>query len=270
MSEVKNNHVLREFFSEHVYISPLQASRELQRRRKNHKLRQEVEFFLNSDIPDVLRDEPKAVLARNIISPNNLFFEFLRLAKKTGLDAWCLEFISDKFCAENPDKYYLGKLCFDAGIGKGGGEKLSTLKVIDLNKSEGKKMHDVYTLWGENLVDFHHGITKKIVPLGGNFFNATDWIERNGCVARKFYARFLALFLCHGILFENYLMDDHPLIDDLFMPSIKTLYDRFGIYPLIVPIVPIDQEENYKKWLRYSAEIKEHVFSERRVERIIS
>jgi hypothetical protein len=246
---------LERFFCEKIYLTPSQASEEIFRRRNNPELLQKVRDYLKDELPACFQVAPKAILARVLASPNFEFFEFQKLARMANLEGWCLEYTHDKFRAENFDKYYLGKLCFNHGIGKKGGEKISTFKTIDFNQAEGKNIHTVTTLWDEGFVDFHHRILSMSTLKHANFEDASEWIIKKGKKSKVFYPYYLSLFICHGVLFENFLLEDKPLIEEMFMPALKIVYEKFGFYPLIVPLSPIEREYDLY-WKQYPAEVE--------------
>jgi hypothetical protein len=248
---------LEKFLVEKIYVTPTQAARELEKRRANKELLREVMKFLEGKLPTTLQKSPKAVLARVLATPNFEYLEFLRLAQEAKMEPWCLEYTEDKFRAENFDKYYLGKLFFNYGIGKKGGEKLSAKKVIDFDAAEGKLIKNIETLWGENFVDFHHRLVCSVLPDGGHFEDASWWIDENGKKSSLFYPYYLALFLCHGVLFENFLLEDKPLIEDMFLPAVSTIFEKFQLYPLVVPLSCIEQEYDIH-WRHYPSEVEGH------------
>lgn len=249
---------LEKYFSENIYLTPSEAHRELIRRRKDSILLREVVTFLKNGIPEVLQDFPKAILARTLTTPNHEFFEFHRLAQEAGLEGWCLEYSQDKFRAENFDKYYLGKLYFNGGVGKKGGQRLSTLRVVDFDNAEGKSIDSIETLWGESLVGFHHRLVEQVAPHEARFSDASQWVLQNGKKSDSFYPYYLALFLCHGVLFENFLLEDKPLIEKMFLPAIHILREKFNLFPLIVPLSPLEREYDLY-WRQYPSFVKEVV-----------
>lgn len=227
------------------------AKKEIWKRWNDKKLRKKVEDFLGGDIPEPLKKKPKAVLMRHVTSPNNEFFRYKDFAKISGLDPLCLEYLGDKFIPENSGKYHLGKLYFCNGIGKKWGEKLSVEKIIDFDKSEGKKILDVKTNWGENLVGFHHNILNKSVKgFKNNNFDVTHIYQNNGKVPSHYYNFCFSLFVRNGILFENYLVsnEEKKFTEEVILPIFKKVTKIFGVKPLIVPIVPIECEADMYWW----------------------
>jgi len=239
------------------------AKEEIWRRWNDKELRKKVDEFINNDVPEMFKQAPRTILARHVLSPNFELFRFLELSKLIELKSLCLEYIHDKFVACNIDKYHLCKLFFYHGDGKHGGANISAQKVIEFEQAEGKKINELKTLWGDNLVEFHHKLIQSL-QLNSNvdFFDISQHYKRNGEVAEKYYEYFLALLICYGVLFENYLLD-HKMagfVENILMPNFKKIKKKFGVKPLIVPLVPADDEEHLY-WRHYPTNVKKSIDS---------
>jgi len=245
-----------------IYISTEEAKIEIWKRWNDKELRKRVDEFLKNDIPDFLREEPRAILARFITSPNFELKHFLERADEISLRPLSLEYLNDKFVAENIDKYYLAKMYFHDKAGKNGGYNLTTLKVVDFNNAEGKKISDLQTNFNDcSLVDFHHNLT-DLCGFNIDSFDISEYYARNGFVASGYYSYFFALFICYGVLFENYLLDQVQIkiTRDVVLPNFKRISDIFGVKPLIVRLGPDRMEEDLY-WRHYSKLVKDEVDS---------
>jgi len=246
-----------DFNIDDIYTSLEDAREEVWRRWNDKVLRAKVEEVLGGDIPEVFRDMPRAVLARHILSPNFETFHFLEKAMSINLKPLCLEYLADKFVSVNKDKYFLGNLFFFNGIGKNGGRRLSSLKIIDFNKADGKKLYDVQTMNGENFIQLHHKITENFQFEDIERFDISNFFKKNGTYARNYYYHYLVLFVCFGILFENFIEEeDYALITKcILIPNYKKVIHDFGVKPLIVRIVKKEQE-NDLYWRYYPEDVK--------------
>lgn len=253
------NEAIDDFSVEEIY-TPLEVAKEEIWRRWNDKdLRKKVEKYLNNSIPEIMLDSPRAILARHIASPNNEFIKYLDLAKDIELKPICLEYLEDKFRAENQDKYFLGKMFFCDGIGKKNGKRLEAEKVINFDCSEGKKLVDIRTLQGDNFVDFHHNLFQGIFDeYEESIIDESLWIKKNGGGPKFFYEKFFSLFICYGVLFENYLenKNEKEFTNNLVIPTFKKVYDIFGVKPLVVKMYPLGSE-NDLFWRHYPINIIE-------------
>jgi len=246
---------------EDIYTPLSVAKKELLRRRKDKKLKKKVDDFLGKSIPNFLKGKPRALLVRQITSPDIEFFQFLDLIKLISLKPLFVEFKEDKFTSCNPDKYYRCKLVFFNGKGKNGGNKIHSKKIADIDLFDGKKIKQVKTIWKNSLLDFHHNLIKKACPSAThNIVDVSNWVKKNGKTADKFYLKYLTWFVYHGILFENFAIKDKDsaFTKKIVLPSIKKIEKEFGLKPLIVPVVPVeDQDDNF--WWYYSEKIEKMI-----------
>jgi hypothetical protein len=237
------------------------AKKEIWRRWNDKELRKKVEDYLGGDIPHFLKKEPKSVLVRYVFTPDFEFMYFLDLAKSTGLDYVLPEYSDDKFVAGNSDKYHLARLFFHNGNGKNGGDKITTSNVINFNESEGKKFNEIKTVNGKKFVDFHHELLKEFCPdTDKKIVDFNPWFNEKKKISKKYYDYYLTLFLAHGILFENFLRDKGEIefTSKMVLPSFKKLEKIFGVKPLIVPIVPLE-DENCLYWWCYPRKVEERL-----------
>lgn len=254
---VDNKTLLEDF----LYTSIPDALAEMNRRREDKVLVKHVEDYLDNTIPPHLAREAHAVLARHITTPNYELSRFLNVPDSTGLPPLFFEYLHDKLIYKNPFKYYLGKLLFYIGTGKKGGMKLESLAVIDFNSSHGKPISEVSTLWGEPLVDFHHGMFLARYPqFKDHIYDASDWYAVQGKVPANYYKKFLALFICHGILFENFLTDAKEIdfTRQIVLPAFAEVWKEFGLKPLVVALEPTHIEEDVF-WYSHPHEMKAQV-----------
>lgn len=246
-----------------VLYTPLrEAQEELDRRRCDAHLNAAVQEFLNGNVLEPLRDTPRAVIARSVVSPN---YETRRFADVVyghkKLEPLFLEYRHDKFATNNEAKRMMGRLYFYHGKGRSGDMRTHSLNVVNFSESNGERISAVKTLWGQNFVDFHHEyFDTKYQRLSHTFFDASDWLHEHGAHAAEYYRAFLALFIRHGILFENLLLDEkeRAFTTQIFLPSFISLHQTFGLKPLIVPLTPTDVEE-HPFWLCYPSSDKDYV-----------
>lgn len=236
----------RQKFNSFVYSSPEQAINELKKRKKNKELAKKILFILHGNIPEPLKEEPKAILFRQLATPNYELRRFVSIADALNLKPLFWEYHNDKFVPKNEVKYYLGMMAFARGRGKKGGLIRDYSGVIDFNSSNGKKMSDIKTVWGEDLISFHHSLfstTYRKMPIDC-FFDASDWLNNNGSTAIDYYKAYLTLFISHGILFENVMLDTKELnfTKDIFLPAFIEVEKMTGFKPLIVALEPTDIE----------------------------
>jgi hypothetical protein len=243
---------------EKIYTPLSVAKEEIWRRWNDKALRKKVEDFLGGNLPEFLKEEPRAYLARNITSPNFELKYFIDLTREIGLESAFIEHANDKFVAKNSDKYHLARMHFHNGNGRKNGDKISALNIIDFNKCQGEKICKMKTIWGENFINFHHRILKNNYP---DSFKSIIDISKIAFLKNKkmtdCYDKYLALFIYSGVLFENFLLKKGPgdLTTTIVIPAVLKLEKVFGIKPLIVPLSPIDEQANLYWWC-YSEKIR--------------
>lgn len=247
----------RGLFNEFVY-TPLEDALTILRERWEDPAIPTPDF-----IPPVLASGFKAVIFRQLVTPNYEIRRFVNLIDSLDLDPVFWEYHSDKFTSNNEWKHSLGKMFFYKGHGKKGGMKVDSLNVIDFNRFNGKRLSEVETTWGESLVDFHHDLieqTFRKVP--GEFFDASAWFAQRGGSAKDYYASFLSLFIKHGILFENFMLDEKEteFTEQIFLPAFMSVYRETGLKPLIVSLEPTDIEGDLF-WMCHPHESRAYVDS---------
>lgn len=239
----------RKKFDDYLYFADIEdALVELKRRREDKGLQAKVEEYLAEvGIPEPFRHEPRLTLFRQLATPNIEVSRFLIIADGVEMKPLFLEYFDDKFTSNNEWKLYLGKLAFYEGVGKKGGDKINYKTIIDFNTYNGDPIKDVQTLWGESLVDFHHRLFDVNYSHHAKdfFYDGSDWFHRCGGKAELYYRYVLALFICHGILFENLILSDESELNfgkNAFIPAFRFMIEKFGVKPIIVPISPTEIE----------------------------
>lgn len=243
--------------------TPLSVAKEEIRRRWNDKaLRKKVEEFLGGDVPEAFlnNDEPIAVLVRYIASPNFELGYFLDIAKTIDLHPVLIEYSDDKFVAKNSSKYHLGNLFFERNVNrKSFDTDCYNRKIVDFNKFEGKHFNSITTVTNEPFVNFHHRILFKMFPeIKGKVSDFSDWFNRTRFISKEYYyLYYLALFVCHGILFENFLLnkEEADFTKKKVIPSLFKIEEMFGVKPLIVPLQSFESETQ-KTWCWYPKSIE--------------
>lgn len=254
--EIKKLTKDKKAFNEFVYTPLDEAITELVRRTKDDSI-----STINNPISHI-KAELKAIIFRHVATPNYEIRRFISLVDGTTvLKPVILEYLDDKFTNLNEWKYSLGKLTFYKGRDSKGGFKTESKSIIDFNKSNGKSISSLNTLWGESLVDFHHDKFKEVYPkFHKNTFDMSDWLNKNGHSAKNYYISFLKIFIKHGILFEDFLLNGQELefTKKIILPALIKIRKETGLKPLIVSLESAEIDNN-KFWLSHPFEDKEVV-----------
>lgn len=251
-------------------LTPLdEAVEELRRRRSDPELLKKVEEYLDSDIPEHFAQGPILYLARHIATPNFETLRFLHLVEPIEIPAIIGEDLKDRFVAKNQLKYALGKLSVSTGISMKDGackETYERVTVIDFNAANGKPFTEIRTLWGEPLASFHSGLFASLVQHPVRIIDESAWIdrqERGNLLAH--YRKFLALFIVHGILFEDYALEDKEearFIEGVLRPAFRHVERVFGCRPLIAQLTPTSVE-SAEFWISYPQKVLDIVKGKR-------
>ncbi len=238
----------------HLYTELDIACIEIQKRWTDGRLRKEISSFIG-DIPKCFKTQPKAVLFRNIVTPDHEFERFISLTEKTSLVPLAIEYTNDKFSTRNQDKIGLIKMPIFEKRNKHQ-EAVFQYKIIaNIQENDNKKFSEIRTKSGEHLVSFHHNLLKQSSPADLECFDLSTWIDINGNQPREYYKKFFAFFLCHAILFESYVTNsDEALFEnEVILPAFYFIEKKFGIKPLITPLLPCTDD---KYWWCFSKSIQ--------------
>ena len=239
-----------------LYTTKEEVIAELKKRWKDKELDNKLVKFLNGNIPEFLLGEPRAILPRQLTTPDNEFMTFFKKSEELGLKPVGFEFLDDIFITTNHGKACLGKMIFYEGIDKNGRAITSSIHSIDLSgPNEKKKIKDIKTLWGENFVEFHHRILKEKYDI--EVFDQSKWYNDMGGKAKIYYKYYIALLAVKNVLFENFAEGrEEKFLDEVFLPAIEFVKKEFGVKPLIMPIAPPEDTNNIY-WWSYPKNIKD-------------
>lgn len=253
----------RSLFSDFIYTPLEEAVSEFKKRQGDIQLTKIIESDLKTIIPSILKENECMILSRPVATPNYEFRRFISIGDTLEFKPIVWEYTDSKFVPQNETKYALARMGFFNGKGKKGGMKINYANVINIQNSSGKKISEIETVWKENLVDFHHNLFIKegYIPQKNIFYyNASDWYRESGNNALECYPHFLALFLKHGILFENFLLDvkEYNFTKDIFLPAFLNVFKKTGLKPLIVALEPT-QIEGDRFWSCYPNNLESDV-----------
>lgn len=227
------------------YYSITEAKEELLRRRKNQKLRKMVKNFLG-EVPPPLARSPRAVIGRSVIVPNHEVLYFIDIAHLTKLRPLVLEDTTDRFVTNNRGKMCIVKPRFYKNLDKAWNIVNTAHTIVRLEDVQGKRFNQISTVWGENIVLFYHNIVAQEIP-HLEIFEDVQWYQQTfqkTVGIKEYYKYYLAFFIRHGILFENFIEEgyEQKFTTDVVIPAAQYIHKIFGHHPLIVRLLP--QEES--------------------------
>ena len=244
----------RNVFDSFLYTHWSDVPSELEKRASDPVLKKYVSALIQEDLPSPMTAGPVMALFRHTATSN---FETLRFGMCAEvldhLRPYIFEFSNDKFNDRNEAKYHLGKMHFHKGTDKFGASIHEAVRIIDFNSNNNVPLKDVRTLWGKSFLDLHRELFNQSIPhLAQSRFDMSNWLQRHGPSAREYYKPFLALFLAHGVLFDNYMLEGKEALftREVILGALLELHHECGYRPLIVSLEPTNREGD-DFWLAY-------------------
>ena len=242
-----------------------EAVAEIQFRQLDSNLKQHVEKYLGGVIPEHFANGPILYMARHVATPNFETLRFLHIHEPRGLKIVIGQDPRDLFVTQNTLKRSLGKLPIFKGITrneKGYHEQYQMKSIIDFNASNGRAFNTISTLWGEGIVDFHRRLFSKVTEHPVCIEDDSIWIDQNhrGNMLEH-YKKFLALFLYHGVLFEDFFFEeDKNFVETILRPAVEHIEAEFGYQPLISQLNPNTLETD-RFWISYPKKVLDVITS---------
>ena len=241
-----------------IYLSLDEAREELHRRWGNPELKNQIEAELGDGLLLGFNDKPRAVLTRQISSPDNGFAFFYQGAKYINASPYCWEFHGDMFVSFNDEKKGFGRL----RLTHEDGTRIFA-DIMNFQAHEKKKLSEIVLKTGESLVDFHHGLLKVAGYDDVEGSDNTQWFHSIGS-AKEYYYYWLLHFVAHGVLFETFLNEGDPHEDaftnTIVLPAIEIIKEKTGLAPMVVKLYPEHQDELEDfYWWSYPAHINKHL-----------
>lgn len=231
-----------------IYTSLEDVKVELKKRRLDFDLMKKVEEELGDKLIPEFKTELRAVSFRQICTPDNGFELFYNSAISLGLKPLVLEYHKDLFVHFNDEKKGLGRLRLLLEDGS-----RVTVDIINFFESEKKKLDEVALKADGNLLQFHHKLFVVANYNGVDLYDNSAWFKSFNNAA-DYYYYLLLHFVCHGILFETFILDledkEGEFTRSIVLPAIQRIRDKFGIAPIVVQQYPDDQtvEEDFFWW----------------------
>jgi len=243
-----------------LYTAIEDVSSIIKTRWADANLRKAVSDSLTGDIPEVFAKEPSGMMWRPIATPDGEFCRFYERAKLAGVRPVSCEYTEDAFCSRNFSKCGLAKLTMASGVDKNGHNIIVKRKVVDMRASEGQKLSEVRTLWGERLVDFHHVLHEAMHPeMKDHVADISQWVRKFGPTPRQYYVALFSLAVSNMVMFEDYdvIESESTFIKDVILPAFNEVKDKFGVKPLIVRISSQAEYMQDPYWWCYPEAVEE-------------
>jgi hypothetical protein len=244
------------YWNEYIYTSQSEAILELNRRRSDPLLLKQIQEFWGEHFPSFIDEaKPFGFFSRPVITPNIETLFFLDIVGDFHVSPILLEF-PDTFTARNEAKYHAAKIhTFERS--KKGHLILQKKSIIDFHHWEGKPINKIVLPSGINFCDYHHDLFNAVYPNSvPAIVDISEWFNKLRMeFSSYYYLGYLALSIYHGVIFENFLLDEMEE-KEFFLkkvaPSFIKLEEIFGVKPLISPVLPL-KNARLNEWYYYPA-----------------
>ncbi|MFA6159465.1 MAG: hypothetical protein WC678_00025 [Parcubacteria group bacterium] len=233
--------------AENIYVSLDEAREEIRKRWNDVELRKKVEEELGDNFMPEFKDNPRAVLFRQICPADNGFEFFFYSGKYIKAEPLILEYHDDMFVSFNEEKKGLGRLRVRLNDGSP-----AMIDIMNFHENEKKKLGECVLKTGEKLVDFHHNLF-NISMHRVDCIENSNWFHNIGDASRYYYYVLLH-FVAHGVLFDVFQSEEDEAEDvftrEIVLPTIEKIKQKFNIKPLIIRLYPSNQstEEDFYWW----------------------
>lgn len=229
-----------------IYVSLDEAREEIKKRWNDQELKGRVETELGEKFMSVFKDKPRGVSFRQVCPPDNGFVFFYQYTRYIGAEPLIVEYHNDIFTHINEEKKGLGRLRVTLPEGEA-----AMVDIMDFHANEKKKLNECTLKGGENLIDFYRNLF-SLSDYKADFIENSSWFHGIGR-ASEYYYYFLLHFVAHGFLSENLSEGDEKqkgFSDEIMLPAIEKIKDKFGFYPMIVRSYPDNQNniEDFYWW----------------------
>ncbi len=243
------------------YFSLDEAREEIRRRRADGALRQAVEEWLGERMLPEFRDRPRAVLFRQLTSPDNGFVFFHQCANYLGLRPFLLEYHEDQWARKNTEKEALIRPMMREVSGE-----CRMAGIASRKAAHGKSIAEVRTWDGRSLPEFH----RELMRLAG--YGEVEWCDHSRWYRgigkpREYYHYVYVHAMTHGVWFETFAEPEESesescFVEQVVLPARDEIRARFRLDPLIVRLYPEDQsdEEDLHWWL-YPEPVNSHLLN---------
>jgi hypothetical protein len=221
------------------YTTLSEARTELERRRDLRSAVEEWWCRKGWGLPP-LPDLPNiAVMARQVGTFRYEDAAFVMRAEIAGLTPVWLEYTGDLMSTQSNYKRSLLELLYCEGRGRNGGLKIRRKEKFSCaQRWMGRPLNEIRE--GDRLLlDLHHDHQDRVYP-NAIRRDITGWLKQIGS-AKDYYEAVCAMYIAHGVLFEDYHGGESGnVLDDftarIFEPAWQATVGRFGVVPLIVKL----------------------------------
>lgn len=177
-----------------------------------------------SNLRGMLKDQPIAILFRQVATPNYETAWFARKARHYGFRPVIIEHRADRFSVHNSYKRSLVTPRVVMGRSRHGHAIVRQQKLVEHNSAEGRPLETIVTASGENLVAYHHRKLHALMgPQAPVVIDLSEIMSTAMCGPSVYYVDVFKLTTGRAVLFEDFVVDEAT--NSFFMRIVKPAYD---------------------------------------------
>lgn len=193
-----------------------------------------------SDLIGPSEGRPRAILFRQVATPNYELRRFLRVCRRQRFEPVILRYHADKMSCHNQFKRSLVHPMFVKGIGKGGKPYFVKRHLLRIDTVDNFPMREI-TLAGKSLPDFHDCLLKDaLTGFDVRTIEGSDWFGKYSRGARDYYVEIFSQLNGGMVLFEDYSSDklEAEFFEGVVRPAYNAACAITGERPAIIPLCP--------------------------------
>lgn len=193
-----------------------------------------------SDLIGPVEGRPRAILFRQVATPNYELRRFLRVCRRQGFDPVILRYHADKMSCHNLFKRSLIHPMFVKGVGKGGKPYFIKRPLLRIDAVDNHPMTEI-TLAGRSMPEFHDNLLRDALEgLDIRTIDGSDWFGSYSRGARDYYIEIFLGLTAGLFLFEDFITDfkEQRFFGEVVRPAYEEASRMLGKSPAIVPLCP--------------------------------
>jgi hypothetical protein len=181
---------------------------------------------------------PRAILFRQVATPNYELRHFLRGCRRHGFEPVILRYHADRMSCHNQFKRSLVHPMFVKGLGRNGSPYFVKRPLLRIDAVDNTPLREI-GLAGTDLPDFHDRLLREVLPeMTVRTVEASGWFGQYARGARDYYVDLFCGLTNGLVLFEDFISDGQEarFFADIVRPAFDEACRRLGHSPSVVPL----------------------------------
>jgi hypothetical protein len=205
-----------------------------------------------SDLIGPAESQPRAILFRQVATPNYELRRFLRVCRRQGFEPVILRYHADKMSCHNQFKRSLVHPMFVKGVGKGGKPYFVKRHLLRIDTVDNLPMREI-RISGKSLPDFHDCLLREaLAGVDVRTIEGSDWFGKYQRGARDYYVDIFTGLTDGSVLFEDFISDSEEarFFSEVVRPAFLEASRLIKKPPAVVPLCPNRRMES-ALWYAY-------------------